>query len=316
MLRIGNEYRRIMEMGRGGSSGTLIALRPRMNKPAVPRPSVRRARAPLAAVKDYASEPPVIRERSAMLELADDDLVEEAPRSTPPPPPSSRIVPKPIVMLAMPPVPVEEPATLAAPMFEAPLATLPPPAPLPVIEAPRADAPAPPLAAPRKLESFVEPTEVLFEGMWELEGVSSAWQAASICASALGRALGARAVLVHTHDLASRELRAVGVHGDDAFDVLGSSDLSDDDLVASAAICNQKPVTMRFDGELPRIAPRRLEILGAPRILVAVPALSWGRCVAMIEVVDADERYASRVIDAATYVAERLAVVLAGRLAA
>lgn len=269
-----------------------------MNKPAIPRPSVRRARGPLAAVKEYESTPPVI----STLELADDDLVEDAPRSTPPPPPSSRIVPKPIVMLMPPPAIIEEP--------------LPPPAPLPIIEAPKADSPPPPLAAPRKLESFVEPTEVLFEGMWELEHVSSSWQAASVCATALGRALGARAVVVHTHNLASRQLRAVGVHGEDAFDVLGSSDASDDDLVASAAICNQKPVTMRFDGELPRIAPRRLEILGAPRTLVAIPVMSWGRCVAMIEVVDADERYASRVIDAGTYVAERLAMVLAGRLAA
>ena len=73
---------------------------------------------------------------------------------------------------------------------------------------------------------------------------------------------------------------------------------------------------MRFDGELPRLAPRRLELLGAPRTLVAVPAMAWGRCVAMIEIIDADERFAPRVADAAGYVAERLAAYLSGRLAA
>ena len=79
--------------------------------------------------------------------------------------------------------------------------------------------------------------------------------------------------------------------------MLGSSDGSEDDLVASAVICNEKAVTMRFDGELPRLAPRRLGMIGAPRTLVAVPAMAWGRCVAVIEIIDADERLASRVAD-------------------
>jgi hypothetical protein len=152
--------------------------------------------------------------------------------------------------------------------------------------------------------------------MYELEHAASSWQAASICAGALVKALGARAVVVHSHDLVRRELRTIGVHGDRVGDLLGGSDLSDDDLVASAVICNEKPVTMRFDGELPRLAPRRLEILGAPHTLVAVPAMAWGRCVGMIEVVDPDERVAARVADSASYVAERLAAYLSGRLAA
>ena len=99
-------------------------------------------------------------------------------------------------------------------------------------------------------------------------------------------------------------------------EILGTSGSSDDDLVAAAVICNEKAVTMRFDGELPRLAPRRLELIGAPRTLVAVPAMAWGRCVAMIEVIDADDRYAARVSDAAGYVAERLAAYLSGRRAA
>lgn len=170
-------------------------------------------------------------------------------------------------------------------------------------------------AKPR-FESMLDPSEALFDGMYELNYADSQWQAARLCASALGRALGARTVIIHAHDLASRELRAIGVHGDGEFDVLGSSDPSEDDLVASAVICNEKPVIMRFDGELPRLAPKRLGMIGAPRTLVAVPAMAWGRCVAVIEIIDADERLASRVADSAAYVAERLAEFLSDRAAA
>jgi hypothetical protein len=167
-----------------------------------------------------------------------------------------------------------------------------------------------------RFESMLDPSEALFDGMYELNYADSQWQAARLCASALGRALGARTVIIHAHDLATRELRAIGVHGEGEFDVLGSSDPSEDDLVASAVICNEKPVTMRFDGELPRLAPKRLGMIGAPRTLVAVPAMAWGRCVAVIEIIDADERFASRVADSAAYVAERLAAFLSDRAAA
>ncbi len=99
-------------------------------------------------------------------------------------------------------------------------------------------------------------------------------------------------------------------------EVLFTAEPSEDDLIASAVICNQAPVTMKFDGELPRLAPRRLALAGAPRTLVAVPALAWGRCVAMIEVIDAADDVAARVADSAAYVAERLAEFLSERAAA
>lgn len=216
--------------------------------------------------------------------------------------PSISIVPEP---------PRAAPVTVAPPP---PVAVAPAvPVPAPIIEA----APLSRIAVRRsRPESMLDPTEVLFEIMYALEHVESQWQAAAVCAEALARALGARSVVVHAHDLVGRELRVIGTHGEHAVEILGSSGPSDDDLVGSAVICNEKPVTMRFDGELPRLAPRRLALLGAPRTLVAVPAMAWGRCVAMIEIVDADERFASRVADAASYVAERLAAYLSGRLAA
>ena len=257
------------------------------SRPPVPRPTVRTT-APPPAVAVVVPE---------TFELADDDLVEEAPvaarRLTPPPPPPSR--------------------SAVVPKLEGVMVAQIAPMPVPQI----ALEPVPESHVQRKLESMLDPSEALFDGMYDLVYADSPWQAARLCASALGRALGARSVIIHAHDLATRELRAIGVHGDGEFDVLGSTDASEDDLVASAVICNEKAVTMRFDGELPRLAPRRLGMIGgAPRTLVAVPAMAWGRCVAVIEIIDADERFAGRVADSAAYVAERLAAFLSDRAAA
>ena len=283
---------------------------------------------PFAPSPSYAELPPVIRERMAStLELADDDIVEAAPvavrRSTPPPPPPSRstVVPKleGVTVARIAPMPV--PNIAIEPIPESHVQLKPAPvqafAPVQAIAPVQTFAPAQAIAPVKaKLESMLDPSEALFDLMYDLNYADSHWQAARLCASALGRALGARTVIVHAHDLVTHELRAIGVHGEGEFDVLGSTDVSEDDLVASAVICNQKPVTMRFDGELPRLAPRRLGMIGAPRTLVAVPAMAWGRCVAVIEIIDADDRFAGRVADSAAYVAERLAAFLSNRVAA
>lgn len=169
----------------------------------------------------------------------------------------------------------------------------------------------PPPAAVPKISSAPDPTDILFDAVYELNFASSAWEAAGMCAETLARALNARTVVIHTHDLERRELKAIGASGDGDFEIMGTSESADDDLVASAVLCNQKSVTMRFDGELPRMAPSRLHSVGAPRSVVAVPAMAWGRCLAIIEVIDADERYDGRVADSAAYVAERFAEFLA-----
>jgi hypothetical protein len=270
-------------------------------KPPIPRPAARRvqavpALAPVLAVpastasflrsasatppSRYVGAPAVIRDRLPTLEVADEDVVVEEPfvrpRPTPPPPLPARRMLPPQLVV----VPPSKPA-------------------------PRA-----------KLESALDPTDVLFDCMYELNFIDSTWQAGSVCAGVLGRALGARAVVIHAHDLQSHELRTIGTHGDADVELLGAAVSSDDDLIASAVICNEKAVTMRFDGELPRHAPHRLGVVGAPRTLVAVPGMAWGRCVAIIEVIDADERLASRVADSTAYVAERLAQFLSAAAAA
>lgn len=288
-------------------------------RPSIPRPNLAKASSP----------PPPVRERAATLNLEDDDIVGiavapiVAPKksSAPPPPPSARSVPPPppshiaVKQSYVPPPPafVAPPAPVA---YVAPPASIPPQSiPAPIGAAPMAMPSVPPPApipnVPNVLRlSITDPTDVVFDGMYGLTFAKSAGEAAEMCAETLAKALGARAVVIHRHDLTSRELRAIGAHGDGDFDIIGSAETSEDDLVASAVICNQKSVTMKFDGELPSVAPKRLHHVGSPRTVVAAPAMSWGRCLAIVEVIDADERYAARVADSATYVAEQLAQFL------
>ena len=272
-------------------------------RPNIPRPTLAKTAAPTA-----------MRERAATLDLEDDDIVGIAvapiktKSSAPPPPPSSRsasgrsvpppppsaVVMKPMKPMSVPPASIA-PVSIPAPIGAAPIAmpSMPPPAPMPNLR-----------------HSITDPTDVVFDGMYGLAFAKSAGEAAEMCAETLAKALGARAVVIHRHDLSSHELRAIGAHGDGDFDIIGSAETSEDDLVASAVICNQKSVTMTFDGDLPSVAPKRLHHVGAPRTVVAAPALSWGRCLAIVEVIDADERYAARVADSASYVAEQLAKFL------
>lgn len=319
------------------------------SRPPVPRPSPRKSSAPppppvenvekappsspvIEIPKAYASSPPLIRDRApSTTELAADDLevIEEthadapprsARRSTPPPPPPAAarrklLGPRTPVVVVPQPISKATPAAIDTPL---PL-PLPKPAPVPVIETPKDLEPPPEsrvVVRPAREPSALDPMDVLFDGIYELNFLDTAVEAADVCASALAKALRARAVVIHAHDLARRELRAIGAHGVSPSEILFTTEPSDDDLVASAVICNGAPVTMRFDGELPRLAPKRLGMVGAPRTLVAVPALSWGRCVAVIEIIDADERVAARVADSAAYVAERLAEFLSERAAA
>ncbi|MBX3234175.1 MAG: hypothetical protein KIT84_40180 [Labilithrix sp.] len=268
-------------------------------RPSIPRPSIAKASAP----------PPPPREKMATLDLEDDDIVGIAvapivkKSSAPPPPPSIRSAPPP------PPSHVAPKASVAPPASVAPVSFPPASIPAPIGAAPMAMPSIPPPAPVANVFrlSVTDPTDVVFEGMYGLAFAKSTGEAAEMCAETLAKALGARAVVIHRHDLSSRELRAIGAHGDGDFDIIGSAETSEDDLVASAVICNQKSVTMKFDGELPAVAPKRLRHVGAPRTVVAAPAMSWGRCLAIVEVIDADERYAARVADSATYVAEQLA---------
>lgn len=49
-------------------------------------------------------------------------------------------------------------------------------------------------------------------------------------------------------------------------------------------------MTVRVDGELPRFLPERLRGFGASRSIMATPIMSFGRCVAIVELVDVEAR--------------------------
>lgn len=243
-----------------------------------------------------------MRERLVTLSLDDDDIIGiAAPPVTSPPASAARTS-------SVPPPPASS-VRLAG---STPPAKAPPPPP-PASPAPARRASADPAIVLRL--SLNDPTDLIFDGMYGLAFARSRGEAAEMCAETLAKALGARAVVIHAHDLVSGELRAIGAHGDGDFDIIGSAEPIDDDLVASAVLCNQRSVTMRFDGELPRVAPKRLHAVGAPRTVVAAPAMAWGRCLAIVEVIDADERYAARVADSASYVAEHFAQFLSAHAA-
>jgi hypothetical protein len=246
-------------------------------------------------------------------DAVDVDLTPVAPAPVAPasiaPPPAS-VAPPPVALapvlasVAPPPASVAPPPASVAPPPVSMMRPVTPIVPFPAVT-----------PAPVTRLSLTDPTDLIFDGMYDLTFARSMSEAAEMCAETLAKALGARAVVIHMHDLMSRELRAIGAHGDGDFDIIGSAEASDDDLVASAVICNQKSVTMTFDGELSALAPKRLHAVGAPRTLVAAPAMSWGRCLAIIEVIDADERYAARVADSATYVADHFAQFLCAHAA-
>lgn len=132
------------------------------------------------------------------------------------------------------------------------------------------------------------------------------WQAARVGAALLGGMLGARAVVIHAYDRASGMLRIIGADGLGS-DLLGESCRADDDLVGSTILGNERVLKLRFEDGVPRSAPERLRQMGAERSLLAVPVVDLSGCVAIIEVVDADEALVGHVAGACERAAKALA---------
>lgn len=214
------------------------------------------------------------------MDLADADIVEVKPARPSAPPPSkpiSGIIAKPVRASSVPP-----PAIRIAPQ-----------------------------AAPKITLLKRDALERVKEAVGELEYFATPWQAAGVCAQALEKALGARAVIIHSYDARTTELRVVAARGPKADVLLGASALVEDDFVGSTVVTNRKPMSLSIDGELPRIAPDRLRAMGATKSLLAAPAVAKNEVVAMIEVVDATEANAAVVEKAIAHVATQLGAFLA-----
>jgi hypothetical protein len=254
----------------------------------VPRPaSVRPPAATLVASPAPPSAgskiPPQRAAASSSVDLLDDDIVEvkaaPKPVSAPPSKPVSQIIAKPGVR-----------ASVAPPAVK-----------------------IPPQAAPKITLLKRDALERVKEAVGELAYFATPWQAAGVCAQALEKALGARAVIIHSYDARTTELRVVAAQGPKADVLLGASALVEDDFVGSTVVANRKPMVMAIDGELPRIAPDRLRAMEAAKSLVATPALAKNDVVAMIEVIDATEANAAVADKAIAHVASQLAAFLSAK---
>lgn len=182
----------------------------------------------------------------------------------------------------------------------------------------RSTPPPMPLKLPRQIAPKItllkrDALDVVKEAVGELEYFATPWQAAGVCAQALEKALGARAVIIHTYDAGTTELRVVAARGPKADVLLGASALVEDDFVGSTVVANRRPMTMLVDGDLPRVAPERLRAMGAAKSLIASPAIGGGEVVAMIEVLDATEANAATVEKAIAHAATQLAAFLVAK---
>lgn len=264
---------------------------PRAKAPTIvswPPPPSPGSKSPPAGTKDL--KLPALRNRLPTLDLIDDDIIDDGKVVAAPPAPKS----------AMPP-PAPRPSTM------------PPPAPRPSTVPPASTVKVTATTTDGTIDASTkarDPIEVLDETIGELEYLGTPAQAAGICAAALAKVLGARAVVVHQHDPKARQLRAIAVDHVQRRPVVGSTLRVDDDLLASIVVGTGKPTALTFDGTLPRVAPQRLRTIGALRSVVATPAMWAGSCIAMIEVIDAADPSGKTLAEACNFVATNLAVFL------
>lgn len=169
-----------------------------------------------------------------------------------------------------------------------------------------------PSSRPTKMR---DPLDVVREAIGELDFLDSAHAAASICCSALALGLGAKAVVIHSHDSSGKEIRVVAAHGPKSEDLVGKAALVEGDVIASTVVVGSAPMTLVIDADigLPRNAPERLKAIGATRSVVAVPAMLKKRVVAIVEIIDAKESAATAVEPAGEYAAVQLARFLERR---
>jgi hypothetical protein len=155
----------------------------------------------------------------------------------------------------------------------------------------------------------LDPVRVLAVKFCKLAFVRTAKDAAADVACALQVALGARAVLVHAVDERQDEIRIIGAHGGASADLLGRKVALSRDVVASSFADRVSAVTIVL-GVAGHRVPERARILGAKSSLLAMRVFIGDRCVAIIEVIDSDDRYLRRRHVACAYAAERLAMSL------
>ena len=212
-------------------------------------------------------EPPPSN-RIPSMAISTRDVIEHVQRISSPPSPPASIAPASIAREPIAFVPPTPPQTLLAPV--APFASF------------AAAAPAP---APTPRLSMTDPTDVLFDAMYDLGLFETAVEGASYCLASLLRALPSRAGMIHLYDTETREFVTVYAQGPSSDELLMNRH-SDEDWLISAAICKHKPLVMSYGDEVGGRPLDRHAKFGAIKSVLVAPVFSWGRCLGVIELVD------------------------------
>jgi hypothetical protein len=241
-----------------------------------------------AAVAELPEPPP--SNRIPSMAISTRDVIEHVQRISSPPPPPASIAPAPIAFVPPPP-----PQTLLAPVD--PFATFAAPAPAP---------------APRL--TITDPTDVLFDAMYDLGLFETAVEGASYCLASLLRALPSRAGMIHLYDTDTREFVTVYAQGPGSDELLMNRH-SDEDWLISAAICKHKPLVMSYGDEVGGRPLDRHAKFGAIKSVLVAPVFSWGRCLGVIELVDPTDgsSFDVRSENAIAYAADRYGEFLGER---
>jgi hypothetical protein len=167
-----------------------------------------------------------------------------------------------------------------------------------------------------EVTTTIDPVDEILGRTGVLARARSTWQAADVVASALARALGARAVIVHTMSPDATSSRIIGVHGARTQDLLGSTEAGPDDVVLGTLRGTGKVATMRFQAHrLPRAIPARFRLVGATAALVAFPVMIGSSWLGVVEVVDPN-RVDDRALRQGRAIATRFSEYLSTRNAA
>jgi hypothetical protein len=205
------------------------------------------------------------------------------------------------------PQPPPLPAAARRAIRPPPLETLPAPPP----SAPPSFDEAETRPQPRVTREALKRIHSLLESINKIRAAKAAWEVAGGCANVIARTLDARGVIIHACDERARELRVIGVDGADAAELLGSVGHIDEDFIAMNVLASGRKMKVCVDGELPELTPKRLRALGTSRSIVAIPIMGARGCVAILEIVDVDERCESIISEVCELLGEQLVRVLA-----
>jgi hypothetical protein len=175
----------------------------------------------------------------------------------------------------------------------------------------RASAPAPaPAPAQPAAASADDPSEELFQAMFELTGMESASEGATYCLEAALHAIPCLAGIVHLRNPATREMTVVHAKGPRAEQLLQTR--TKGDALVDRAARTGKPMLVTY-GDAPgaekTMSPRHR--LFDPWSVVLVPVVHGGQLFGLLEMIDPVKGFDDDVQSALAYVAVRLGGFLA-----